>query len=77
MESVLSGAAGQLEDSVSGSEEDIQTLPDGSAQALSDRAVAIIRAVDADELPPRMASAPDFYLCRMCAWSQRCWGQSS
>ena len=43
------------------------------AQALSDRAVAIIRAADAGELPPRMASAPDFYLCRMCAWSQRCW----
>jgi len=45
------------------------------AQALSDRAVAIIRAADADELPPRLASAPDFYLCRMCAWSQRCWGE--
>ena len=46
------------------------------AQALSDRAVAIIRAADAGELPPRMASAADFYLCRMCAWSQRCWEQS-
>ena len=46
------------------------------AQALSDRAVAIIRAADAGELPPRIASAPDFYLCRMCAWAQRCWEQS-
>jgi len=45
------------------------------AQALSGRAVAIIRAADAEDLPPRMASAPDFYLCRMCAWSQRCWGE--
>ena len=43
------------------------------AQALSDKAVAIIRAAEAGELPPRMASAPDFYLCRMCDWAKRCW----
>lgn len=43
------------------------------AQALSDKAVAIIHAAEAGELPPRMASAPDFFLCRMCDWAKRCW----
>ena len=43
------------------------------AQKLSDKAVDILRAVEADELPPRIAIAPDFYLCRMCPYPQRCW----
>ena len=43
------------------------------AQALSDKAVAIMRAADAGELPPRIASAADFYLCRMCPCARRCW----
>jgi hypothetical protein len=43
------------------------------AQKLSDRAVEILRAVEADELPPRIAIAPDSYLCRMCPYPQRCW----
>ena len=38
------------------------------AQKLSDKAVDILRAVEADELPPRIAIAPDFYLCRMCPY---------
>ena len=25
------------------------------------------------ELPPRIAASPDFYLCRWCAYAQRCW----
>jgi len=44
-----------------------------SAQPLSDKAVDILRAAAAGELPPRIASAPDFYLCRFCAYAQRCW----
>ena len=44
-----------------------------SAQALSDKAVDILRAAEAGELPPRIAAAQDFYLCRMCAYAQRCW----
>jgi hypothetical protein len=44
-----------------------------AAQALSDKAVAVIRSAEAGELPPRMASAPDFFLCRMCDWAKRCW----
>lgn len=44
-----------------------------SAQALSDKAVDILRAAEAGELPPRIAAARDFYLCRMCAYAERCW----
>ena len=43
------------------------------AQALSDRAVDVIRAAEHGELPPRIAASPDFYLCRWCAYSRRCW----
>lgn len=43
------------------------------AQAMSDKAVEIIRAAEAHELPPRLAAAPDFYLCRFCPFSIRCW----
>jgi hypothetical protein len=46
------------------------------AQALSDRAVAIIRAADAGELPPRIASSADSYLCRTCPWARRCWQEA-
>ncbi len=45
----------------------------GAAQALSDKAVDVLRAADAGELPPRIAAASDFYLCRMCAYARRCW----
>ena len=37
-----------------------------AAQALSDKAVDIIRAAEAGELPPRIAENPDFHLCRWC-----------
>jgi hypothetical protein len=43
------------------------------AQKLSDKAVEILRAVGAEELPPRIASKADFYLCRMCPYAGRCW----
>lgn len=44
-----------------------------AAQALSDKAVAVIRAADAGELLPRISAASDFYLCRMCPYAKRCW----
>lgn len=47
------------------------------AQALSDRAVAILRAVDAGELPPRIAANSDHWLCRFCDYAHRCWEQTS
>ncbi|MFN3351254.1 PD-(D/E)XK nuclease family protein [Pseudorhodoplanes sp.] len=43
------------------------------AQALSDKAVDILRAVEAGELPPRIAAASDYYLCRSCPFARRCW----
>ena len=43
------------------------------AQRLSDRAVDIIRAAQAGELPPRIAASADFYLCRFCPYATRCW----
>lgn len=45
----------------------------GKAQALSDKAVDLLRAVDVGELPPRIATASDFYLCRSCPYARRCW----
>lgn len=47
------------------------------AQALSDRAVTILRAVDAQELPPRVAATPDHWQCRFCDYAGRCWEQPS
>ena len=46
----------------------------GLAQRMSDRAVRILKATDAGELLPRIATTRDFHECRMCPWSQRCWG---
>ena len=43
------------------------------AQRLSDRAVDIIRAARAGELPARIAASSDFYLCRFCSYATRCW----
>lgn len=43
------------------------------AQKLSDKAVEILRAVEASELPPRIAAASDFYLCRQCPYARCCW----
>ncbi len=43
------------------------------AQTLSDKAVDVLRAADAGELPPRIAASADFYLCRWCAYARRCW----
>jgi hypothetical protein len=43
------------------------------AQRLSDRAVDILLAAEAGELPPRIAASADFYLCRFCPYATRCW----
>lgn len=45
----------------------------GTAQRLSDRAVDIIRAAEAGELPPRIAANADFFVCRFCPYQRRCW----
>ena len=43
------------------------------AQRMSDRGVRILQASDAGELLPRIARSPDFFECRFCPWSERCW----
>ena len=43
------------------------------AQRMSDKAVRIIKAAERSELLPRCAKDRDFYLCRMCAFQERCW----
>ncbi len=43
------------------------------AQLMSDKAVRIIKATEAGDLLPRIAQSADFYECRFCAWSDRCW----
>ena len=43
------------------------------AQRMSDRAVRILRATDAGELLPRIATNRDFFECRFCPWAERCW----
>ncbi|MFN4014754.1 MAG: PD-(D/E)XK nuclease family protein [Reyranella sp.] len=53
---------------------ELVVLDPRAAQALSDKAVDVIRAAEAGELPPRIATSPDFYFCRWCAYAQRCWG---
>jgi hypothetical protein len=42
------------------------------AQALSDKAVAVIRAVEACDPLPRIADHPEFYICRFCPYRIRC-----
>ena len=49
----------------------------GLAQRMSDRAVKVIRATEAGELLPRMASEPGYYECKYCAWANRCWSAST
>lgn len=47
------------------------------AQRLSDRALDIVRAVEAGQLPPRIASSSDFYLCRWCRFHDTCWSSQA
>lgn len=44
-----------------------------AAQELSDRAVRIIEHSDKGQLLARVASQPDFYLCKFCDWAKTCW----
>ncbi|WP_373504653.1 hypothetical protein [Aestuariivirga sp.] len=47
------------------------------AQALSDKAADIIRAVECNDLPSRIAASPDFYICRFCPFHSSCWEMNS
>jgi hypothetical protein len=43
------------------------------AQKTSDKAATILQACDAGELLPRIANSQDFYECKVCDFTQRCW----
>ena len=43
------------------------------AQKMSDRAVMILRATEAHELLPRIASDSSYFECKFCPWQERCW----
>ena len=43
------------------------------AQSSSDKAVRIIKATEAGELLARIAQSADFFECKFCSWSDRCW----
>jgi hypothetical protein len=45
----------------------------GLAQRMSDKAVRIIQATEVGELLPRIAQSADYFECKFCPWSDRCW----
>ncbi|MBB57459.1 MAG: hypothetical protein CMM42_09555 [Rhodospirillaceae bacterium] len=45
----------------------------GLAQRMSDKAVRVIQATESGELLPRIAQSADFFECKFCDWSDRCW----
>ena len=44
-----------------------------AAQEASDRGARIIEACWNGEILPRITKDPSFYMCKYCAWSDRCW----
>jgi hypothetical protein len=52
---------------------EVVKLDTAEAQALSDKAVAVIRAAEAGQLLPRISDDPDYYVCRFCPFPRRCW----
>ena len=56
---------------------ELVTFDPAAAQRLSDKAVAILRAVQAGELPPRVAATPDHHACRFCPFPHRCWSAAA
>ena len=51
---------------------ELVVLDPSAAQALSDKAVAVIRAVEAHDPLPRISDPPDFYICTFCPYRIRC-----
>jgi hypothetical protein len=56
---------------------ELVTFDGGLAQRMSDKAVRIIQSTEAGELLPRIAQSADFFECKFCAWSDRCWRTST
>lgn len=47
-----------------------------AAQELSDKGVRIIQACEAGDLLPRISNDPNFFKCKWCDWSERCFSIS-
>ena len=45
------------------------------AQEASDRAVNILTAAKAGDILPRIAHSKDFFLCKVCEYSETCWDE--
>lgn len=43
------------------------------AQRMTDKAVSIVKSTEVGELLPRPFADPEFYICKGCAFSERCW----
>ncbi len=43
------------------------------AQRVSDSAVSILKAVENNELMPRVAAKSDSFLCKWCEFKNKCW----
>lgn len=52
---------------------ELVALDPAVAQRLSDRAAAVVRTREPEEMP-RIAAARDFHQCRLCDYQDRCWG---
>ncbi|MBF0190247.1 MAG: hypothetical protein HQL99_03735 [Magnetococcales bacterium] len=46
------------------------------AQRMTDRAVRVLQATEAQDLLPRITRDPSHFECRFCDWQDRCWGLS-
>lgn len=48
------------------------------AQKYSDRAVSLFRAIETNQVPPRIAARADFYRCKMCEFRDTvCWSSAA
>lgn len=47
-----------------------------SAQHYSDRAVKLLKALEAGETLPRIAHSEDYFVCKSCPFHERCWSLS-
>ena len=46
------------------------------AQRVSDSAVNILKAVQNNELMPRVAAKSDSFLCKWCEFRKKCWDEN-
>jgi len=73
----LDGTSGSLFTAINKNDESLHheliEFDPSRAQALSDRGVDVIRAVESGHLLDRCANHSDFFVCKMCSYAERCW----